>query len=242
MRILSYNIHKGFTIGNRFVLDRMREALHAINADVVFLQEVIGEHSVHAERQRGWPLISQFEYLADSLWPHHAYGRNAIYSAGHHGNALLSKFPFISWENIDVSTNPFERRGLLHGVITADHDIHVICLHLDMHAYGRRIQVRRLCERIASAVPESAPLIIAGDFNDWQQHSARELEAELGVVEAHKMVHGQPARSFPCHWPLLRLDRIYIRGFTATAATCLMGSPWRNLSDHAAIVADLRLS
>ncbi len=40
-------------------------------------------------------LDSQFAFLADEIWPHFAYGKNAIYSAGHHGNAILSKHPIL---------------------------------------------------------------------------------------------------------------------------------------------------
>jgi endonuclease/exonuclease/phosphatase family metal-dependent hydrolase len=78
--VLTYNIHKGFSMGGRqFVLQRMREALPETRADVVFLQEALGQHSAHAQNHAGWPEDSQFEYLADTLWPHHSYGRNAIY-------------------------------------------------------------------------------------------------------------------------------------------------------------------
>jgi endonuclease/exonuclease/phosphatase family metal-dependent hydrolase len=240
LRALSYNIHKGFTIGNRrFILAQIRKALHAIDADLVFLQEVVGEHSTHAGRLSDWPRNSQFEYLAGQLWPHHVYGRNAIYDVGHHGNAILSKYAFVCWENLDISTNPIERRGLLHGVLDAPGQPHVMCIHLDVHGYGRRIQVERICARIAQAVPAAAPLILAGDFNDWRQQSAKRLEEALGLIEVHKALHGRPARTFPCPWPLLRLDRIYVRGYAPVSASCLSGEPWTHLSDHAALVAEL---
>ena len=81
LRILSYNIHKGFSSGNRrFVLKKMREAIRLVHADLVFLQEVLGEHQVHRERVKEWPDQSQFEFLADEIWPHYTYGKNAIYS------------------------------------------------------------------------------------------------------------------------------------------------------------------
>ena len=119
LKILTYNLHKGFsTMNHRFVLHRMRKALTAADVDVVFLQEALGEHRRHAERFHDWPDDSQVEFLAESVWSHHAYGKNAIYNHGHHGNAILSKYPFASWENINVSPYPFAAsRSLLHGVI-----------------------------------------------------------------------------------------------------------------------------
>ena len=109
LSVLTYNMHKGFSGDGRrnFVLPRMREALAASAADVVFLQEAQGEHRQHAVRVEQWPAASQFEFIADSLWPHHAYGKNALYDHGHHGNAILSCYPLLEWENVDVSPYPF---------------------------------------------------------------------------------------------------------------------------------------
>ena len=41
LRVLTYNIHKGFSTGNhRFVLPRLREAILKADADILLLQEV----------------------------------------------------------------------------------------------------------------------------------------------------------------------------------------------------------
>ena len=55
--------------------------------------------------------------MADALWPQFAYGRNAVYPHGHHGNAVLSKFPILRYENRDVSISGPEKRALLHCVL-----------------------------------------------------------------------------------------------------------------------------
>ena len=104
LRVLTVNTHKGFAAGNRrFVLSELREAVRAVGADVVFLQEVQGAHAGHAARVAGWPAAPHYEYLADELWPEFAYGRNAVYPDGDHGNAVLSRFPIVAFENRDVS-------------------------------------------------------------------------------------------------------------------------------------------
>ena len=243
MRLLTYNIHKGWSLLNRqFVLERMRLLIREAEADVVFLQEVQGEHREHAQRQRDWPAQPQFEFLADTLWPHFAYGRNALYDAGHHGNAILSRFPFVAYENIDVSNHRFEQRGLLHGVVEMPglpRALHLICLHLDLSERGRLRQAERICERVAAHVPPEAPLVIAGDFNDWRGSVGRTLELRLGLTDAHKAVHGQHARTFPSAFPLLRLDRIYLRGLRPRAAACPDGGQWRTLSDHCPLLAEV---
>src|SRR5665648_80499 len=113
LKILSYNIHKGFSLGNRaYVLEKMRLALRDIDADIIFLQEVIGTgHEKHNIPE--WNSTIQFEYLAHSVWEHFAYGKNAVYTKGHHGNAILSKFPIIEWSNQPICDQKAEVRGLL---------------------------------------------------------------------------------------------------------------------------------
>ena len=89
MRILSYNIHKGFTVGNRaLVLEEIRHAIRATEADLVCLQEVVGENTRHAAVFDKWADI-QFEFLADQVWDYRAYGKNAVYDHGHHGLSLI---------------------------------------------------------------------------------------------------------------------------------------------------------
>jgi len=245
VRVLSYNIHKGFSLFNtRFILKSIRDNIREVAPDLIFLQEVLGNHAGHAKRIKGWPQESQLEYLAEKLWPHHAYGKNAVYSAGHHGNALLSKHEIRLWENIDISNNRFERRGMLHAIIASPEcgrDLHLICLHLDLFENGRERQVQRLIRRIEEAVPHDAPLIVAGDFNDWKQRAGVVIEKELDLIEIHKRVHGHLARSFPSWWPFLPLDRMYCRRLLPVSARILSGQPWCDLSDHAAYVAELAM-
>ncbi len=249
LRVLSYNIHKGFTgDSRRLVLSRIRESIRRTHADLVFLQEVVGEHRFHAARHQDWPNAAQFEFLADEVWSHFAYGKNAVYAEGHHGNAILSRYPIEHWENIDVSNHRLERRGLLHATIQIPREgqkalkVHAICLHLDLLEMGRKRQLIRLCERIAGEVPSHEPLVVAGDFNDWTGYAGRHLAAHASLQEVFTMLHGKPARTFPSFLPLLRLDRIYYRGLHPVAATRLAGGNWKGLSDHAAVLADLEIS
>ncbi len=243
LKVLSYNIHKGFDMGNRrFVLDQIRSAIQEVHADLVFLQEVIGDHKIHRQRVASWPEKAQFEFLAESVWPFFAYGKNAVYKAGHHGNALLSKFPLLQSENLNISTNRLEQRGMLHCVLDVPgyaQALHTITLHLNLLKSGRLVQVDNLCQRIETRVPHGSPLIICGDFNDWSEDVSRILERRLDVVEAHLDIHDQHAKTFPAIMPFLKLDRIYLRGMQPLHAQALTGRPWRHLSDHTAIYAEL---
>jgi len=51
LRVLTVNTHKGFTaLNRRFILPELREAVRSTSADLVFLQEVVGEHERHSSR------------------------------------------------------------------------------------------------------------------------------------------------------------------------------------------------
>ncbi len=245
LRILTYNIHKGFNVGNRrFVLHQIRDALITTDADLVFLQEMQGEHLGHQKKIADWPVLPQLEFLAENVWPFHAYGKNAIYNAGHHGNAILSKHPFQSWENINVSPFPWASRSLLHGVIRVPgnaQDLHIICIHFGLIGKERRLQINKLSARIDSHVPPDAPLIIAGDFNDWLGQADRFFHDHLGLQEIFRETHGRYARSFPVWLPFLPMDRIYYRGFIPVSCERLAHAPWHTLSDHAPLTASFTL-
>ena len=242
-RVLTVNVHKGFGLFNRrFILHELREAVHAVSADVVFLQEVIGEHAHYASRFANWPATPQYEYLADTIWKH-CYGRNAVYPHGDHGNALLSRFPVRYYTNHDVSLQGHEARGLLHCILDLPAEpagLHAICVHLGLRETHRRQQLRLLGALIEEHVPDGAPLVVAGDFNDWRMLGHRELE-RWGLKEVFMAANGSAARTYPARWPLLRLDRIYARNARSHHALVLPARPWSHLSDHAPLAAEFEL-
>jgi endonuclease/exonuclease/phosphatase family metal-dependent hydrolase len=245
-KLLTYNIHKGFNITNRrFILHQIRDILRTTEVDLAFLQEIQGEHTVKGSKIENWPSMSQYEFLADQVWQHHAYGKNAIYDSGHHGNAILSKFPFVEWENLNVSFLSRASRSLLHGIITIpaiDRQVHVICVHMDQIKFIRNRQLKRLAVRMIEKIPEDAPLIVAGDFNDLGTHVNDYLLSEPGMREVFFSRHGYSALTYPARWPLFALDRIYYRNLELIECRCLAGKPWDTLSDHTPLYAEFRLN
>lgn len=239
--VLTVNTHKGFTaLNRRFILPELREAVRSVAADVVFLQEVHGTHEHHHQRYDNWPAMPQYEFLADSLWPQFAYGRNAVYPHGDHGNALLSKFQIIRYDNLDISQSGHESRGLLHCVLRlpgTGREVHAICVHLGLREVHRQQQLKLLAQRVAE-IPGEAPLIVAGDFNDWRQQADL---SHSGLQEVFVQAHGKPARTFPARLPLLALDRIYVRNLKVHQPQVLTTRPWSHLSDHAPLSVEIEL-
>jgi endonuclease/exonuclease/phosphatase family metal-dependent hydrolase len=228
------------------VVHDLRDRLHELDPDIVFLQEVQGLHMGHAERHDAWPDAPQHEFLAGDVWQNIAYGRNVIYDHGHHGNAILSRFPIIAAVNQNVTHLRFERRGLLHCAIEVpgmERHLHCVCVHLSLFGRSRRRQMDALATRLEAIVPASAPLIVAGDFNDWRNRAHNLLAERMGMVEvfatSSEEETSRPPRSFPSALPVFRLDRIYVRGFAVDAAEVHFGQPWSSISDHAALSARL---
>ena len=181
LRVATYNIHKGVVPGpslrRRPMVKEMRQRLHELQADVVFLQEVQGQNNRFAKRFAQWPADPQAQYLAldpeSSRRFQAVYGLNARYLHGHHGNALLSQFPILSIENRDFSDHVFERRGVLHCVLQmGERAVHCFVIHFGLFARSRARQAGALIDWIRAEVPPGTPLLIAGDFNDWQDARA----------------------------------------------------------------------
>ncbi|HEV2611590.1 MAG TPA: endonuclease/exonuclease/phosphatase family protein [Noviherbaspirillum sp.] len=261
LRIATYNIHKGVSsFGSRPRVHALKQALNSMEADVFFLQEVQGRHDRYATRHAGnWPELSQHQFFAGDS--HHcAYGMNAVYDHGHHGNALISCYPIASARNQDVSDHAYEARGILHCVVQSPAgELHCYVVHLGLFAGSRKRQTEALIAAVEGSSPPDAPVIIAGDFNDWTNQLSDTLRKRLGVTEVFdtnlpargfgtylrqlsgRGVKIKPARTFPAALPWLRLDRIYVRGMKVESAQVLHGPLWARLSDHAPIVATLVL-
>lgn len=240
LHVATLNIHKGFSaLGWRLTVHELRTRLRTLNPDLVFLQEVQGLHEKHAARHGLWPGQPQHEFLADGLW-HNAYAQNAAYDHGHHGNAILSRFPILASRNQNITHLRFEKRGLLHCTVQPDgwpRPLHCVCSHLSLFSASRRWQMDALAREIEALIPHDAPLIIAGDFNDWGNQADVHLARRLGLQEVFADSNGKPTRSFPALLPLMRLDRIYTRGFRVERAE--VHRDWARISDHAALSAVL---
>ena len=239
LRVATYNIHKGVQgLGptRRLEIHNLGHAVEQFDADVVCLQEVRKLHRREARHFAHWPEVPQADYLAPEGYEA-VYRTNAITRHGEHGNALLSRWPVLSHQHEDMSDHRFEQRGLLHVELLFEGvPVHVLVVHLGLVRASRLRQLQQLLGFVKREIPADAPLVIAGDFNEWGPSVAQTL-TPAGLHPAS----GERHPTFPSRLPLLQLDHVYARGLQPAGLTVPKGRNWARMSDHLPLIAEFTL-
>jgi endonuclease/exonuclease/phosphatase family metal-dependent hydrolase len=81
---------------------------------------------------------------------------------------------------------------------------------------------------------------LAGRAADFVREQLQDMGMSIEAMSAERpSVRVRSARTYPALVPWLRMDRIYLRGFSVTDARVMRGAAWARLSDHSPLVADL---
>lgn len=239
LRIATYNIHKGVQgLGpvRRLEIHNLGHAVEQLDADVVCLQEVRKLHRREERYFTRWPELPQAEFLCPEGY-YAVYQTNAKTKHGEHGNALLSRWPVVTHGHEDMSDHRFEQRGLLHVELEVNRRmVHVVVLHLGLIAGSRVRQVEQMARFIEREIPRKAPVVVAGDFNDWggklrsvlNQHGFQDFLAEK-------------AATYPSRLPLTQLDYVYARGLKPVGIEIPRGRIWWRMSDHLPLIAEFKI-
>jgi endonuclease/exonuclease/phosphatase family metal-dependent hydrolase len=239
LRVATYNIHKGVQgLGprRRLEIHNLGLAVEQLDADIICLQEVRKLHRREEEYFSRWPELPQADFLAPEGYEA-IYRTNAYTRHGEHGNAMLSRWPVLAHQHEDMSDHRFEQRGLLHSeVLINERAVHVVVVHLGLIRASRVRQIDQLGRYIQREVPADAPLIVAGDFNDWGNRVRQ-------MLEAMQMQTWQPGLNptFPARLPLVQLDYVYSRGLRPLAVEVPRGRAWWRMSDHLPLLAEFAL-
>ncbi|MES2951123.1 MAG: endonuclease/exonuclease/phosphatase family protein [Pseudomonadota bacterium] len=239
VRVATYNIHKGVQgIGpaRRLEIHNLGHAVEQLDADIVCLQEVRKMHRREAEYFEQWPELPQADFLAPEGYTA-VYRTNARTLHGEHGNAMLSRWPVVSHQQEDMSDHRFEQRGLLHSEVSVHgRALHVVVVHLGLIKASRVRQLAQLRQFIDREIPGDAPLVVAGDFNDWGT-TVQTSMAVAGLVAFDQ----QRTATFPSRMPVVQLDHVYARGLTPLSVHAPRGRIWGRMSDHLPLIADFDL-
>lgn len=240
LKLVSYNLHSGVGVDGIQDYRRIGKFLQQHNVDIALLQEMDTRPDVRDTDQDIADLCGDhFESLIPSPALETAHGW--------YGNAILSRFPALYNHTLDVSQEGFQPRNVQEAILhTHQGSLHVVNTHKGLNRLERRKQIALLDQHLRSGHLQSdsaltnisgeLPLLVAGDFNEWQLFS-RAFQHLNEVLVAHPV-----GPTFPTRWPLLRLDRVWSRPGTLVRNARVLKTPeTRVFSDHYPIVVELAL-
>ncbi len=223
----SYNIHRCFGRDGKHDQERIRRVIRELNADIIALQEV----------DLLYDAPNLLDYLCDkSEWKAIA-GVTLMSDTGYYGNAMLTKFPIISTDRIDLSISKHEPRGAIHTTLECyGNKIQFTATHLGLWPNERRIQVLRLLDLLQSEVEKNPPpvSILIGDINEWFLWGR-----PLRWLHNHFKQSPRVA-TFPSCWPILSLDRIWVEPRQKLVSVKSWKSKLSHIaSDHLPLIASI---
>ncbi len=216
--LCSYNIHVAVGRDGRFDPDRILNVIRELNADLIALQEVQGLDVLNfLARHAGFDAIA---------------GSTLLRKGQDYGNALLTRLPIRQVARFDLSVPDREPRGALDAMLDADgQPFRVLATHLGLRPAERRCQTRGLLQQLKQWDGGEMTALL-GDFNEWLPWSRplRRLNTWFEPAPA-------PA-TYPAGFPLLRLDRIWLRPRRRLRTLYAYRSPLTRIaSDHVPVVA-----
>lgn len=233
IKILTYNIHRGLSfIRKKNIHSKIEAFLQHAQADLICLQEVWGEFEQEPSIVRN---------LSRTIWQKKVYGKNAIFPQGHQGNAVLCRFEILEWRNIDISLPMKEARGFL--MVKAETEqqktpFWLICLHFGLHPKERDFQFKLLSQYIKKLIPPQAPLLIAGDFNDWRGYAIKKFISENQLWDCVDFLQKNRKNTFPAYLPMVAIDRILFRNCRCLHTQVYRFEYRKMLSDHLPVEAE----
>jgi endonuclease/exonuclease/phosphatase family metal-dependent hydrolase len=223
-RLMTYNIHQGFSAGNVPSLDMLVDVISREAPDVLVLQEVV----------RGWMIDEQHDalsVLAERLDMPYVFAPNI---GDLYGNAILSRFPMTDVKRIHFAVQKELKHQPRGAVGVRIGDVLIITTHLDDVSDSsaiRQEQVRTIFrewdgEKVA---------VIAGDMN------AEPGDLEMGLFsEAGYGDLAEPAGpTTTMDDPPKRIDYIWGIGVIGSSPHTVMAL---GASDHRAVVVNVTKS
>jgi endonuclease/exonuclease/phosphatase family metal-dependent hydrolase len=239
LRFMTFNIQHGKGVDGRVDLARTARVIRDSGAAVVGLQEVdryFGARSYYLDQARR---------LARKLGMHVVYAANVDRDPRlpgtprrQFGNAILSAFPIVDWENIHLPrSGTHEQRGLLRARIDVDGvswQVHATHLQHDDPA-ERVVQAGAISQVLGT----SSHAVVLADLN--AQPTTPEVRALTSVlVDAWEAVGVGPGYTSASPAPSQRIDYILQSPDAGTrAAAVLTAAPASIASDHLPVIADL---
>lgn len=227
IRVASYNVHGGVGTDGKFRPERIARVVADLGADVIGLQEM----------RLGAGSFAMLDNLVQVTGMHTISGPTLTRPVdGEYGNALLTRHKVISVRQLDLRVTGREPRGALDVVLDCGYPLRVLATHLGLRPWERREQVAKLLQALTDDEGSQGPMttVLLGDINEWflWGRPLRWLHAHFRSLP--------PRRTFPAQYPLLALDRIWVKPFSLVRRVRAYRSPEARIaSDHLPLFADI---
>jgi len=252
IRVMTYNVHQGFSAEGILNPARIADAVRIGNPDVLALEE---SDTVRIS-SGGVDLVN---YLASTLGYNAAYGPPT--DAQTYGVSILSRFPIKSW-NWTLLPSPGDNRVVVHAYLEVGNvPLDVYAVHLGLNGTERDAQVAAV---LGLAAASTNPRILLGDFNSCPSGLCPEAGATRDDVyssvtvdwadawhEANPGLSAQRSYTYDALQPFERIDYIFLGGGTHAASCTVLGNVPPNVdvlyplpldaSDHLPVVATVTL-
>lgn len=219
LKVVSYNIHSGVGVDGVRDYGRIGRFLAGRDADVVLLQEV-DTRSLDGRSDEHMAKLCMEERFRLLSSP-------AIYtSEGWFGNGVLTRFPVVFNQSIDVTQFGRQPRNIQEVILNTDEGLlYLLNTHKGLRAIERREQINRLGRHLQNA--RAIPTVVGGDFNEWQLLSPQ-------LRKLNEILVPLPLKAtFPTVFPVFRLDRFWVDpGTMVRSARVVRTAESRVYSDH----------
>lgn len=239
LRIASYNIHTSKDNTGTFNPAQTLKVIQSLESDIIGLQEV------STELRENWQQ-STLDFYAEQLQWHKAFGASVDHAHHQYGNALLSRYPIVSYRNhilydpapwLSAILPGLHRRTVLEAEIhVAGYPVHIFVSHLGLLPWERKKEVQKLLE-IVNSIEREGLLIVMGDFNEWIEGTNI-----LPMLEEAFPDMPKAQKTLPVFYPIAALDRIYVQPAHHLKSIKVHNNKLsRKTSDHLPLVADIKL-
>ncbi|MBN1179898.1 MAG: endonuclease/exonuclease/phosphatase family protein [Anaerolineae bacterium] len=227
LRVMTYNIHHGLDADFHVDLLDIADVIAAESPDVVVLNEVSRSRVTNG-------FVDMLPLISRRLGMPYVFGAN--YADGQYGNALLSRYPILEWDNTHFVHNTTETRGVLRVVVDAPGGpITFYATHLDHIEGPDNVRAEQVVE-VLDVWGGTARAVLLGDLN------ARPDQPELAPIYAAGFVDALAAggqEDVFTFWdpvPYQRIDYIF------ATPDLSIGRVWvvqTHASDHLPVLAEI---
>jgi endonuclease/exonuclease/phosphatase family metal-dependent hydrolase len=220
LRIASYNVHACRGTDGKKDAQRIVRVIEELGCDTIGLQEV----------------DYRLDYIAQKVGMQAIPGLTLARHDGPFGNALLTRRKVLDVRRLGFTYSRREPRNALDVDLEVNGEpVRVIVTHLGLWPAERRYQVKQILKMLKET-PIRERVVVLGDINEWLPlgRPLRWMNALFGRCPAE--------RSFPSRWPVVALDRVWVRPRHALLALKAHRTPLAELaSDHLPVKAIIAL-